>query len=63
MKEKIELIEKEISTLTDKIETVDEIKNTVADIQTDIKGLKIFLQRVYPEFKNQFPEIIKKLRG
>lgn len=63
LKERLDLIEREVTTLTDKLDEVDDIKKVVEDIQTEIKGLKLFLSRVYPEFKKQFPEIIKKLRA
>lgn len=63
LKEKLGLLEKELVTLSDKLDSVDNMKDAMADIQKDIKALKLFLNRVHPEFKNQFPEIIKKLKG
>ncbi len=63
LKEKLGLLEKELVTLSDKLDSVDNMKDAMADIQKDIKSLKLFLSRVHPEFKNQFPEIIKKLKG
>ncbi len=47
--ERLNLLEKELDGLTEKLDELD--------------GLKLFLGRVHPEFKKQFPEIIKKLRG
>ena len=32
------------------------------DIKLEIKGIKVFLGRIHPDFKNQLPEIIQKLR-
>jgi len=63
LKEKLGLLEKELVTLSDKLGSVDDIKEAVADLQKEIKGLKLFLSRVHPEFKEQFPELIKKLKG
>lgn len=63
LKERLDLIEREVTTLTDKLDEVDDIKKVIEDIQTEIKGLKLFLSRVHPEFKKQFPEIIRKLRA
>jgi predicted nucleic acid-binding Zn-ribbon protein len=62
LQEKVSLLEKELKTLTDKITKVEEKLKEVEDINIDLKGLKIFLGRIYPEFKSQFPEIVKKLR-
>jgi len=63
LKEKLGLLEKELATLSDKSVSADDMKNAIADIEKEIKGLKLFLSRVHPEFKEQFPELIKKLKG
>ncbi|MBI4690255.1 MAG: hypothetical protein HY754_08325 [Nitrospirae bacterium] len=63
LKEKLDIIERELSTLSDKITETDGIKAAVEDLQMEIKGLKLFLSRVHPQFKKDFPEIIKKLKG
>jgi predicted nuclease with TOPRIM domain len=62
LQEKIGLLEKELKTLTDKVSKLEERLKEFEDIDIDLKGLKIFLGRVYPEFKSQFPEIIRKLQ-
>jgi transcription antitermination factor NusA-like protein len=62
LKEKLGLLEKELVTLSDKLDSVDNVKDAITDIQKEIKGLKLFLSRVHPEFKKQFPELIKKLK-
>lgn len=54
-------MEKEIETLTDKLETLNEALKVVDDLRQEIKGLKLFLGRKYPDFKNKFPEIIQKI--
>ncbi|MGB9716522.1 MAG: hypothetical protein ACPL1G_08975 [Thermodesulfovibrionales bacterium] len=61
LKERINLLEKEIATLTEKIEEMESTLKEMNDIKLEIKGLKLFLGREYPGFKNQFPEIIKKI--
>jgi len=61
LKEKINLIEQEIKTLTDKAAKWQESLKEIDDLKTEIKGLKLFLGRVYPDFKSQFPDILKKL--
>jgi len=61
LKERINLLEKEIATLTDLIERLHlQIKES-ADVKNDIKGLKLFLGRSDPEFKKKFPEIMQKI--
>lgn len=61
LKEKVNLLEKEIATLTEKVEEMESALNELNDLKLEIKGLKLFLGREHPEFKNQFPEIIKKI--
>ncbi|MEW6570253.1 MAG: hypothetical protein AB1390_03625 [Nitrospirota bacterium] len=61
LKERIKLLEKEIMTLTEKLEDVSKASKEIEDLKQEIKGLKLFLSRVHPEFKNKLPEIIKKI--
>ena len=61
LKEKINLIEKEISTLTDQIERLNLRIKEIDDLKNEIKGLKLFLGRSHPEFKSKFPEIMQKI--
>jgi argonaute-like protein implicated in RNA metabolism and viral defense len=63
LQEKIGLLEQELKTLTDKVIKLEERLHQVEDINIDLKGLKVFFGRVYPEFKSQFPDIVKKLRA
>jgi prefoldin subunit 5 len=61
LKERINLIEKELSTLTEKIEAINTALKELEDLKQNIKGLKLFIGRVHPEFKNKFPEIMQKI--
>jgi hypothetical protein len=60
-KERINLLEKELATLTEKLEETSASLKEMDDLKLEIKGLKLFLGRVYPEFKSKFPEIMKKI--
>jgi hypothetical protein len=60
-KERINLIEKELATLTEKLEEMGASLKEIGDLKFEIKGLKLFLGRVYPDFKSKFPEIMKKI--
>ncbi|MFH0933191.1 MAG: hypothetical protein V1832_02595 [Nitrospirota bacterium] len=60
-KEKINLIEKELVTLTEKLEEMGASLEEIEDIKLELKGLKLFLGRAYPDFKSKFPEIMKKI--
>lgn len=55
------LLEKEITTLTDQIERTNMQLKELADLKNEIKGLKLFLGRSDPEFKKKFPEIMQKI--
>lgn len=62
VKEKFSLIEKELETLTRRVEEVSALQRELDDLKFDIKALKLFLGRTHPEFKGQFPEILQKLK-
>lgn len=61
LKEKVSLVEQELKTLTDKVTKLQGNLKEIDDLKSEIKGLKVFLGRVHPEFKSQFPDILKKL--
>ncbi len=61
LKERINLLEKELATLTEKLEDMESALNEISDLKLDIKGLKLFLGREHTEFKSQFPGIMKKI--
>ena len=58
---KLKLLEKELETVTEKLESVSKDLKGMEDLKYEIKGLKLFLGRVYPEFKTKFPEIMQKV--
>jgi hypothetical protein len=62
LSEKIALIEKELATISGSLERINAALKDAEDLKLDIKGLKLFLGRVHPEFKGQYPEIMKKLK-
>jgi prefoldin subunit 5 len=61
LQERVSLLEKEVKTLAEKITKLESSLKEMDDLKSEIKGLKIFLGRVHPEFKSQFPDILKKL--
>jgi hypothetical protein len=63
VKEKLDLVEKGLATLTDRMEEISLALRELEDLKLEMKGIKVFLGRIHPDFKNQFPEIIQKLRG
>ena len=61
MEEKIKHLERELVTLTEKLEAVNTALKEIEDLKNEIKGLKVFIGRAYPEFKSKFPEIMQKV--
>jgi argonaute-like protein implicated in RNA metabolism and viral defense len=61
--DKIALVEKELATIAECLEKMNAALKDAEDLKLEIKGLKLFLGRLHPEFKSQFPEIMKKIRG
>ncbi|MDI6727517.1 MAG: hypothetical protein QMD44_01155 [Thermodesulfovibrionales bacterium] len=61
LKEKLSLMEQELKTIADKVTKLQGNLKEIDDLKSEVKGLKMFLGRVHPEFKSQFPDILKKL--
>ncbi len=62
MQERLRLIDQELKTFADKVVRLESCLKKMDDLNLEMKGLKVFLGRIYPEFKTQFPDIIKKLQ-
>jgi prefoldin subunit 5 len=62
LQERIRLLEQEVQTLATEIQKLNATLSLYQELSTEIKGLKLFLGRVYPDFKNQFPEIMRKIQ-
>jgi pyruvate formate-lyase activating enzyme-like uncharacterized protein len=61
IEEKIKLLERELLTLTEKLEVFNASLKEIEDLKHEIKGLKIFIGREHPDFKGKFPEIMQKI--
>lgn len=61
MEEKIKLFERELVTLTEKIDSINTSLKEIEDLKQEIKGLKVFIGRVHADFKSELPEIIRKI--
>lgn len=61
LEEKIKLLERELVTLTEKLDAVNTALKEIEDLKNEIKGLKVFIGRAHPEFKSKFPEIMQKI--
>jgi acyl carrier protein phosphodiesterase len=55
------LIEKALITLTEKVDRLDAVRKDMKDLEIEMKALKLFLCKKYPELKEQFPDIIRKV--
>ena len=62
-KDAIELQQKEIATLTEKISECEKSLKKMEDMESELKALKLFLGRHYPEFKKEYPELIEKVHA
>ncbi len=60
--DKIALLEKELVTVTEKLDVTNAMLKDLQDIKLELKGIKLFLGRVHPEFKSNFPEIVRKIK-
>jgi hypothetical protein len=61
--ERIVIQEKALSNLSDSLKKYENRSaEEIHDLQAELKALKMFLSRNIPEFKQQFPEIQRKLK-
>jgi hypothetical protein len=58
---RVKLLEKELMTLTDKLDSINKKLQEIEELEKEIKGLKLFLGRLHPEFKKKFPEVMEKV--
>jgi hypothetical protein len=63
LEERVNHLERGLRLLGDDLEGAKRLKQEIEDIKAEIKALKIFLGRINPDFKSQYPEIVKKLKG
>lgn len=61
-KDKGSLYEKALSTLTERVEKLSLLQREIEDLKLEIKGIKLFIGRIHPEFKDQLPELLKKIK-
>lgn len=59
--ENLHVLKQELITITEELEELRGTLKDIEDLKLDIKGLKLFLGRVHPDFKQQFPDIMKKI--
>lgn len=62
LQEGIRLLEKEIQTLTSELQRIRRAVSRLEDLEVEIKSIKIYLGRVYPDFKKELPEIIRRIK-
>jgi hypothetical protein len=61
LKEKLKLLEQELVTLVDKLSEIEGRFNDLDDLKDEMKAIKLFLSKEYPDFKSKFPELLKKV--
>ncbi len=61
LKEKLKLLEQELVTLVDKLSEIEGRFDDLDDLKDEMKAIKLFLGREYPDFKSKFPELLKKV--
>ena len=61
LKEKTRLIEQELVTIVDKLQEFDRKIGEIQELKDELKAIKLFLGREYPDFKTRFPELLKKV--
>ena len=59
--ESFNLVQKELITLTEKLEEMGARLQELDDLKLEIKGLKLYLGRQHTDFSGQFQEIMKKV--
>ncbi len=63
LKENIKLLEKEIETITERLGRLEKEVRELRELALEVKALKLYLSKTDPKFKEQYPEIIKKVKA
>lgn len=61
IKEKLKLTEQELNTVVDKLQELESKIADLAEANSEIKAIKMYLARVYPDFKKEFADVCRKL--
>jgi len=61
IKEKLKLTEQELKTVVDKLQELESKIAELAQANSEIKAIKMYLARLNPEFKKEYAEVCKKL--
>ncbi len=62
LKERIQLLEKEIDTLTETLKEINKAMEGLKELELEVRAIKLYLTQVHPDFKENYPKIIKKIR-
>lgn len=62
LNERVRLLEKELSTLTDQSDKLEQSLLELEDLKMELNAFKVFMGRHHPEFKKEFLEILEKLK-
>ncbi len=57
------MVQKELATLTERVECLDSKIRELKELKDEIKGLKLFIGRMHPELQIQLPDIARKVSG
>lgn len=61
--ERVRILEKAVDNLGDSVRRRGaETDEDIRDLKAEVKALKVYLSRCLPEFKQQYPEIRRKVR-
>lgn len=61
--ERLKILEKALTNLADGIKRREtEMDEQIRDILLELKAIKLFLTRTIPAFKDEFPEIRRKVK-
>ena len=62
LQERLRMLEKGMEILEEDFQRLKRMDQTLKEIQGELKGLKIYLSRIHPEFTYEFPSIMKKVK-
>lgn len=61
MNDRLRLIEKELSTLSEAFDRIEKSLVELEDLKAEVRGLKACLGKLEPRFKNEFLSAMKKI--
>ncbi|GBD99118.1 hypothetical protein BMS3Abin07_01150 [bacterium BMS3Abin07] len=61
LRERLKMVERELGTLVDELQKLEKEMKEMKEMKDELKAIKLFLGKEFPDFRNRYPELLKKI--